>query len=746
MEIMTDLRFEESNSSTTSSIEDKITRDSLVELCKNNASYFVNDTTENGQRLYTSFLAIVDNIDEICPIVLNLKSVVSKYDFDEKTPANGYRSFLQLIDFAITYGIQLNKKICVKRDSVLFRKAYFTKEAEACAQLFASLLSCLNLLNIIREHSEETSLFTLEHLNSDQETSLLYNIDKVNQYCFYGRCLGFQFCESMKGALRFITLSMAIFSEAYYSEGSIISKATSSFKNTTKYITDPEEKAKRLVNISKNADIDFCKSFWFLSEGELMKHLPTIVAQSVCVSKVIHIPTEPLTLQYGSRIVNVPVPTSHIGRKAVQVRLISWRRREGMIGEGTNRLDPPCRGLFVHCHGGGFVAQSSRSHECYLRQWAKDIDIPILSIDYSLAPQAPYPRALEEVLYAYCWALNKCHLLGSTGERIVVGGDSAGANLLASMTLKCLELGIRKPDGVFMAYAPVSISFQASPARLLCVMDPLLPFGFLMRCIKAYTLPDPSKINGLETNNGNSDTESFEEITESDLMDLQAHKSPVSDASDTLTYASLSSPPEEKQNGANDVQSSQKYVSEFLEKYALDSDTDTDLTKVPESQSQTSTPNVSTDGGAIAMQNRVAAFVSNLRGRIESFVPSLGSSSGASLYLDAVKETNLYDDLKFTIPKDMYISPYYAPENILMEMPPVKIMTVHMDPCLDDCVMFARKLKKCGVDVSLDVLGGLPHGFLNFNMISKEAYDASKLCTQKILDLFDMENLPNETQ
>lgn len=72
-------------------------------------------------------------------------------------------------------------------------------------------------------------------------------------------------------------------------------------------------------------------------------------------------------------------------------------------------------GLLFHCHGGGFVAQSSRSHEVYLREWSKSLDVPILSVDYSLAPQAPFPRALEEVLYAYCWALKNCALLGTTG-------------------------------------------------------------------------------------------------------------------------------------------------------------------------------------------------------------------------------------------------------------------------------------------------------------------------------------------
>lgn len=42
-----------------------------------------------------------------------------------------------------------------------------------------------------------------------------------------------------------------------------------------------------------------------------------------------------------------------------------------------------------------------------------------------------------------------------------------------------------------------------------------------------------------------------------------------------------------------------------------------------------------------------------------------------------------------------------------------------MDPCLDDCVMFAKRLKAIENDVSLDILSGLPHGFLNFVSVSR---------------------------
>ena len=104
-----------------------------------------------------------------------------------------------------------------------------------------------------------------------------------------------------------------------------------------------------------------------------------------------------------------------------------------MVGLGerniNDQLDPSPH-LLIHCHGGGFVAQSSKAHLSYLRDWAKILNVPILSIDYNLAPYAPYPRALEEVFYAYAWALKNAKLLGSTGEAVVLAGDSAGANLI----------------------------------------------------------------------------------------------------------------------------------------------------------------------------------------------------------------------------------------------------------------------------------------------------------------------------
>lgn len=117
--------------------------------------------------------------------------------------------------------------------------------------------------------------------------------------------------------------------------------------------------------------------------------------------------------------------------------------------------------------------------EFYLREWANRLDIPILSIDYHLAPKAPFPRGLEDVFYTYCWVMKNCELLGSTGENIVFCGDSAGANLNTACIVKCIEMGIPTVKGIFNAYSPFLVNFAQTPARYLVVQDPLVSEIFL---------------------------------------------------------------------------------------------------------------------------------------------------------------------------------------------------------------------------------------------------------------------------
>ncbi len=93
--------------------------------------------------------------------------------------------------------------------------------------------------------------------------------------------------------------------------------------------------------------------------------------------------------------------------------------------------------------------------QTYLRYWAAQLDCPVISVEYSLAPENPYPRPTEECLYAYAWALNHAAELGWTGGRIVLVGDSAGGNLIMSMTLRAISMRIRRmPNGTRPCVVP----------------------------------------------------------------------------------------------------------------------------------------------------------------------------------------------------------------------------------------------------------------------------------------------------
>lgn len=121
---------------------------------------------------------------------------------------------------------------------------------------------------------------------------------------------------------------------------------------------------------------------------------------------------------------------------------------ESMLGRGVS---PPATGLILHIHGGGFISQSSLSHSVYLREWAAMLpDAVILSVDYSLAPEAQFPVALNEAVHAYGWALANGTAIGTTATSVVVAGDSAGGNLAVALCLKAQELGMRPPDGTLV--------------------------------------------------------------------------------------------------------------------------------------------------------------------------------------------------------------------------------------------------------------------------------------------------------
>lgn len=130
------------------------------------------------------------------------------------------------------------------------------REVEACNHMLAALITFLNHLMTLHSWSENGNLFPVqEHSPED----ILDRARTINQFAFYGRCLGFQYAESIRPVLKFIAISMTSFSESYYSNNGRFIKATNSVFNSGKYLLDPELRSRRIVNLSQNASVDFCK-------------------------------------------------------------------------------------------------------------------------------------------------------------------------------------------------------------------------------------------------------------------------------------------------------------------------------------------------------------------------------------------------------------------------------------------------------------------------------------------------------
>lgn len=101
--------------------------DALVDICQNNIKYFECDDTETGQRFLCAFRGIIDHITIARQFVSKFITFVHEYDFDENTPANGYRSFVKAVQSCINHCAKVCKYIAQNRSYLLFRKNMYMK-------------------------------------------------------------------------------------------------------------------------------------------------------------------------------------------------------------------------------------------------------------------------------------------------------------------------------------------------------------------------------------------------------------------------------------------------------------------------------------------------------------------------------------------------------------------------------------------------------------------------------------------
>lgn len=156
------------------------------------------------------------------------------------------------------------------------------------------------------------------------------------------------------------------------------------------------------------------------------------------------------------------------GRRRTPVGAVRDLEIDGGAGPlGARHYAPPgarpAAPLLVFYHGGGFALGDLDTHDECCRLLCAVAEVHVLSVDYRLAPEHPFPAALDDARAAYRWARAHAFSLGADPARVAVGGDSAGGNLAAVLS-QCEARGGAAPAAQLLLY-PVVDSASRRPSH-----------------------------------------------------------------------------------------------------------------------------------------------------------------------------------------------------------------------------------------------------------------------------------------
>jgi acetyl esterase len=145
----------------------------------------------------------------------------------------------------------------------------------------------------------------------------------------------------------------------------------------------------------------------------------------------------------STRRIDIPGPAG-----LLRARLYTRRDRPASRAATASVASP----LLVFLHGGGFVFGDVDSHDAPCRLLCRHADAHVLSVEYRLAPESPFPAAVDDARAALAWAFEHAAELGCDPSRIAIGGDSAGGNLAAVVSQVAAADGGPAPIAQLLIY------------------------------------------------------------------------------------------------------------------------------------------------------------------------------------------------------------------------------------------------------------------------------------------------------
>ncbi len=149
---------------------------------------------------------------------------------------------------------------------------------------------------------------------------------------------------------------------------------------------------------------------------------------------------------------------------------VDWARDRHIEGPAGSLLlrefvPPKVKGVFLHIHGGGFMLGRAHHQDVALAALALRAEVAVVSVDYRLAPEHPYPAGLDDCEGAAHWLVRQAHTIYGC-DRLLIGGESAGANLAAATLLRLRHRGEVAPFvGAVLTFGVFDLGMTPSARR-----------------------------------------------------------------------------------------------------------------------------------------------------------------------------------------------------------------------------------------------------------------------------------------
>ncbi|KAL4933458.1 CLN3-domain-containing protein [Aspergillus undulatus] len=423
----------------------------------------------------------------------------------------------------------------------------------------------------------------------------------------------------------------------------------------------------------------------------------------------------PRLTRYSPRAIRIPRPRQSVYKEPTN----AWLYFDGPL---SALRDQTC--IILDIPGGGFVSMTPRHSEDRLLAWAGKTKLPILSLNYKKAPEYPYPYALNEcydVYHSIIATRGRClGLSGDAPPRIILSGDSAGANLAVGTTLMVLQSGRRgqtlgqgqtslpKPDGLVLAYPALNMKIESwmTEEQMGLIQDKSTNRSVVQRKDMDYQRLTPFATPGAS---------------------------------------------------GNDLQHSPHLSGPDLEAGAL----------------AQGTPELAVDEYNQEEETQPAYFANNQPKKIQT---RLAVSSVISYVNDRILSPEMMRAMiilyigphnRPDFNTDYLLSPVLAPEALLAQFPKTYILTGERDPLVDDTVIFAGRLRQAklrrfqerhdlGLEkshrlfnekdhVEVSLLPGVSHGFMQMAGFFPDSWKHINRCAAWIQTLVSMAEIKSST-